>query len=47
MARITALSGNRYSVLLQWGEKVEGAADSDQVFKDDFEARSFTTFVQL
>ena len=47
MARITALSGNRYSVLIQWGEKVEGAVDSNKVFEDNFEARNFTTFVQL
>lgn len=45
-ARITALGGNRYSIFIQWGEKVENA-DSTEVFEDDFEARNFTTYVQL
>jgi len=45
-ARITALGDSRYSIFIQWGEKVEDT-DSDKVFADNFEARNFTTFVQL
>jgi|GEM_PF-368071 len=45
-ASITALGGNRYSIAVNWGEKVENI-DNDNVFEDNFEARNFTTFVQL
>ena len=46
-ASITIYTGNRFTVVITWGEKQEDTANADKLFADNFTSRNVTLYVQL